>query len=171
MLILNLSNSPRWATQRCSNPQYSCTIVFRACDGLNRNSVIRFTVYDVREKVSQTAVPLGSAEVVLGTIQEIPRLRIPIQFDSGNAGFITMTTYLPEQDHKHTRSPAKQVEKPSRHGHRRSQSLPPRLGVKLIVPPQQKLAMIFVNPTVSANFYFLCFGRFSLEKVTFHEEK
>lgn len=122
--------------------------MFRACDGLNRNSLIRFTVYDVREKVSQTAVPLGSAEVALATIQEIPRLRIPIQLNSSNAGFITMTTYLPEQDHKYTRSPAKQIEQPPRHGHRRSQSLPPRLGVKLIVPPQQKLSLIFANPTV-----------------------
>lgn len=135
-------------SQRCSNPQYLCTIVFRGCDGLNKNSIIRFTVFDVREKVSQTAVPLGSAEVALGTIQEIPRLRIPLESTAGNAGFITMTTYLPEQEQKYTRSPAKQVEPVKRPGHRRSQSLPPKLGVKLIVPPQHKLALIFANPTV-----------------------
>lgn len=135
--------------------------MFRACDGLNKNSLIRFTVFDVREKVSQTAVPLGSAEVALGTIQEIPRLRIPLQSNSTNVGFITMTTYLPEQEHKYTRSPAKQVEKPQqRYGHRRSQSLPPKLGVKLIVPPQKKLSLIFANPTVSidnADPFFLDF--------------
>lgn len=124
--------------------------MFRSCDGLNKNSIIRFTVYDVREKVSQTAVPLGSAEIALGTIQETARLRIPLQSNSGNAGFITMTTYLPEQERKYPRSPAKQIEHPRRHGHRRSQSLPPKLGVKLMVPPQHKLSTIFVNPTVSS---------------------
>lgn len=127
--------------------------MFRGCDGLNKNSIIRFTVFDVREKFSQTAVPLGSAEVALGTIQEIPRLRIALQSTAGNAGFITMTTYLPEQEQKYTRSPAKQAEPPQRHGHRRSQSLPPKLGVKLVVAPQQKLALIFANPTVSDGSY------------------
>lgn len=136
--------------QRCSNPQYLCTIIFRSCDGLNKNSLIRFTVYDVREKVSQTAVPLGSAEVALGLVQETPRLRIPLQSNSGNAGFITMTTYLPEQERKYPRSPARpQPEPPKRYGHRRSQSLPPKLGIKLMIPPTYKLSSVFVNPTVS----------------------
>lgn len=31
--------------------------------------MIKFTAYDVKEKVSQTAVPLGSAEIALGVIQ------------------------------------------------------------------------------------------------------
>lgn len=34
-------------------------------------------------------------------------------------------------------------------GHRRSQSLPPKLGVKLFVPPQSKLPLVFINPNVS----------------------
>lgn len=124
--------------------------MFRSCDGLNKKSLIRFTVYDVREKVSQTALPLGSAEVKLGEIQETARLRIGIQSNSGNAGFITMTTFLPEQERKHPYSPAKHVDQPPpRYGHRRSQSLPPKLGIKLMVPPQQKLSSVFVNPTVS----------------------
>ncbi|XP_031628041.1 inositol polyphosphate-4-phosphatase type I A isoform X2 [Contarinia nasturtii] len=134
--------------ERCSNPQYRCTAVFRSGDGLHKNSLVRFTVYDVREKVSQTAVPLGSAEITLGTIQETARLRIPLQSNSGNAGFITLTTYLPEQERKYPRSPARQIEPPQRYGHRRSQSLPPKLGIKLNIPPPYKLSSVFVNPTV-----------------------
>lgn len=75
--------------QRCSNPQYLCTIIFRSGDGLNKNSLIRFTVYDVREKVSQTAVPLGSSEVSLAAVQETARLRIPLKSNSGAAGLLT----------------------------------------------------------------------------------
>lgn len=121
--------------------------------------MIRFTVYDVREKVSQTAVPLGSAEVTLNAIQETARLRIPLQSNSGNAGFITMTTFLPEQERKFPRSPAKQVEPPPRYGHRRSQSLPPKLGIKLMIPPQQKLPAVFINPTVSKCVFEIRFER------------
>lgn len=140
--------------QRCSNPQYLCTIVFRSGDGLNKNSLVRFTVYDVREKVSQTAVPLGSAEISLGAIQETARLRIPLQSNSANAGpitgFVTMTTYLPEQERKYPRSPAKQVEPPRYgYGHRRSQSLPLRLGIRHNIPPPHQLSSVFVNPTVN----------------------
>lgn len=130
--------------------------MFRSCDGLNKNSLIRFTIYDVREKVSQTALPLGSAEVKLGEVQETARLRITLQSNSGNAGFITMTTFLPEQERKYPHSPAKHVEPPQRYGHRRSQSLPPKLGIKLMVPPQQKLSSVFVNPTVRKLKQFLC---------------
>lgn len=65
-------------------------MIFRSGDGLNKNSLIRFKVYDVREKVSQTAVPLGSAEVTLGAIQETARLRIPLQ---PNAGISTAGLY------------------------------------------------------------------------------
>lgn len=57
--------------QRSSNPQFLCTIIFRSGDSLNILSQIRFTAFDVREKVSQTAVPLGFAEIALGVIQVI----------------------------------------------------------------------------------------------------
>lgn len=68
-------------------------------------------MFDVREKVSQTAVPLGSAEIALGVIQDTTRLRIPLRSISGaNAGFITIATWAPEQDKKTLRSPAKVVE-------------------------------------------------------------
>lgn len=157
-------------------------------------------MYDVREKLSQTAVPLGTAEIALGVIQDTTRLRIPLRSTSaapgsstaasatggavGNSGFITLTTWTPElPDHRRMqRSPAKcgdaalsmvttttttvaaaalqqqkeQAEaammggeqQPGR-GHRRSQSLPPKLGVKLFVPAHHRLALYFANPNVS----------------------
>lgn len=54
---------------RCANPQFLCTILFRASDGLSSTSLVRFTVYDVREKLSRTVLPLGYAEISLGVIQ------------------------------------------------------------------------------------------------------
>lgn len=73
---LQIAGYPNWirycrteTIERCSNPQFLCTIVFRSGDGLNKNTLVRFTVYDVREKLSQTAVPLfGSAQISLGAI-------------------------------------------------------------------------------------------------------
>lgn len=111
--------------------------------------MIRFSVYDVREKVSQTAIPIGSAEIELGVIQDTTRLRIPLRSGAGsNAGFITIASWAPEQDRKALRSPAKIVEQ-QHLGHRRSQSLPPKLGVKLFLPPQEKLTLVFANPHVN----------------------
>ncbi|XP_055680609.1 inositol polyphosphate-4-phosphatase type I A isoform X2 [Lutzomyia longipalpis] len=135
--------------ERSSNPQFMCTITFRASDGLNSSSQIRFTAYDVREKVSQTAVPLGTAEIALGVIQDTSRLRIPFRSNSGNAGFITILSWSPDQDKKPStsRSPAKAAEHQTM-GHRRSQSLPPKLGVKLFVPPQGRLSLIYTNPII-----------------------
>ena len=134
--------------QRCANPQFLCTITFRACDGLNSNTTIRFTAYDVREKVSQTAVPLGIAEVNLGVLEDTARLRIPIRSHNNNVGFITIVSFTPESDRKTpARSPAK-ISENQNLGHRRSQSLPPKLGVKLFVPPQLKLSLLFANPYV-----------------------
>jgi inositol polyphosphate-4-phosphatase len=108
--------------------------------------MVRFTAYDVREKVSQTAVPLGFAEISLGVIQDTARLRIPICCQTNNVGFITIVTFTPEQGQK-IRSPLKKNER--NQGHRRSQSLPPKLGVKLFIPPHSKLNLIFTNPHVS----------------------
>jgi inositol polyphosphate-4-phosphatase len=109
--------------------------------------MIRFTAYDVREKVSQTAVPLGFAEISLGVIQDTSRLRIPIGSQNNTVGFITIVTFTPEHDKK-LRSPAKAHEHQSV-GHRRSQSLPPKLGVKLFIPNHMKLPSLFTNPHVS----------------------
>lgn len=55
--------------ENCKNPQFLCTINFKQSDGFNAGTPLRFTAYDVREKVSSTAVPIGYAEVVLGAIQ------------------------------------------------------------------------------------------------------
>lgn len=61
--------------------------------------------------MSQTAVPLGSAEIALGVIQDTTRLRIPLRSISGvNSGFITIASWAPENDKKTARSPAKVVE-------------------------------------------------------------
>lgn len=120
---------------------------FRNCDGLSSDSIIRFTAYDVREKVSQTAVPLGFAEISLGVIQDTTRLRIPIRAQNNNVGFITIVTFTPENIRRNPRSPAK-VNEQEKHTHRRSQSLPPKLGVKLFVPSQMKLPLLFANPSV-----------------------
>jgi inositol polyphosphate-4-phosphatase len=148
-------------------------VTFRESDGLTASSKIRFTVYDVREKLSKTAVVLGCAEIALGVIQDTFRLRLNIVLpayynilitfysfsfriplrnttSSGSKfqenGFITISTYCPEIPKP--RSPAKQAPVKS-FSHRRSQSLPPKLGIKLFVPPQNKLKLLFSNPNVS----------------------
>jgi inositol polyphosphate-4-phosphatase len=162
MVVINLQSilinkNFLFSPQRSSNPQFLCTIVFRASDGLNANTMIRFTAYDVREKVSQTAVPLGFAEISLGVIQDTSRLRIPIRCQNNNVGFITIVTFTPENDKK-LRSPTKKSAEQSI-GHRRSQSLPPKLGVKMFIPNHQKLPLLFTNPSVSLFFMMRNFSR------------
>ncbi|XP_055548237.1 inositol polyphosphate-4-phosphatase type I A isoform X2 [Wyeomyia smithii] len=140
--------------ERSSNPVFICTITFRAGDGLNAKSLIRFTAYDVREKVTQTAVPIGWAEVALGVITDTSRLRIPLRTQSpcgGNAGFITIASCAPDLEKRTPRSPAKVHEQHQQQhaiGHRRSQSLPPKLGVKLFIPPASKVSLMFTNPSI-----------------------
>lgn len=97
--------------------------------------------------MSQTAVPLGFADISLGVIQDTTRLRIPIRAQNSNVGFITIFTFVPENIRKNPRSPAKITEH-EKHTHRRSQSLPPKLGVKLFVPSHMKLSNLFANPYV-----------------------
>ncbi|XP_058444865.1 type II inositol 3,4-bisphosphate 4-phosphatase isoform X2 [Malaya genurostris] len=145
--------------ERSSNPQFICTITFRTGDGLNAKSLIRFTAYDVREKVTQTAVPIGWAEVALGVITDTTRLRIPLRTQAmcgGNAGFITIATCAPDLERRTPRSPAKtggldqhqQQQNQQAFGHRRSQSLPMKLGVKLFIPPPSKISLVFTNPSI-----------------------
>ncbi|XP_058064443.1 inositol polyphosphate-4-phosphatase type I A [Anopheles bellator] len=144
--------------ERSSNPQFICTIAFRACDGLHAESQIRFTAYDVREKVTQTAVPIGWAEIALGVIADTSRLRIPLrtQVCGESAGFITIATCVPDTERRNNpRSPVKSGVGPGIdtggmevHGHRRSQSLPPKLGIKLFIPPPSKIALVFTNPSM-----------------------
>lgn len=137
--------------EKNSNPQFMRTVLFRHGDGLvAADSQVRFTVYDVREKVSQTAVPLGSAEIALNAIKDTTRLRIPLRSSTNsNSGFITISSWSPVQEKKlNPRSPAKSSAGHFVLGHRRSQSLPPKLGVKLFVPPQHQLGALFTNPSM-----------------------
>uniref|UniRef100_A0A2M4CZ46 phosphatidylinositol-3,4-bisphosphate 4-phosphatase n=1 Tax=Anopheles darlingi TaxID=43151 RepID=A0A2M4CZ46_ANODA len=157
--------------ERSSNPQFICTIQFRACDGLNADSQIRFTAYDVREKVTQTAVPIGWAEIALGVIADTTRLRIPLrtQVCGESAGFLTIATCAPDTERRtsNPRSPIKAAGAGSSgisggggmggciagptgevYGHRRSQSLPPKLGIKLFIPPPSKIGLVFTNPSM-----------------------
>lgn len=60
--------------ENTTNPQFLCTFTFKQSDGFTADTPLRFTVYDVREKMSQTAVPVGYAEVVLGAIQVLSNL-------------------------------------------------------------------------------------------------
>uniref|UniRef100_A0A182W428 phosphatidylinositol-3,4-bisphosphate 4-phosphatase n=1 Tax=Anopheles minimus TaxID=112268 RepID=A0A182W428_9DIPT len=159
--------------ERSSNPQFICTIAFRTCDGLHSESLIRFTAYDVREKVTQTAVPIGWAEISLGVIADTSRLRIPLRTQAcgENAGFLTIATCTPDMERRNNpRSPMKSTlfggipgvgENPPHQnqlqqhqqqhqplGHRRSQSLPPKLGIKLFIPPPSKIGLVFTNPNI-----------------------
>uniref|UniRef100_A0A182N1G6 phosphatidylinositol-3,4-bisphosphate 4-phosphatase n=1 Tax=Anopheles dirus TaxID=7168 RepID=A0A182N1G6_9DIPT len=159
--------------ERSSNPQFICTIAFRVCDGLHSGSLIRFTAYDVREKVTQTAVPIGWAEISLGVIADTSRLRIPLRTQAcgENAGFLTIATCTPDLERRggaaNPRSPLKsaalfagdgserkQHQQHQHHqhhqqlGHRRSQSLPPKLGIKLFIPPPSKIGLVFTNPSI-----------------------
>uniref|UniRef100_A0A182QHM5 phosphatidylinositol-3,4-bisphosphate 4-phosphatase n=1 Tax=Anopheles farauti TaxID=69004 RepID=A0A182QHM5_9DIPT len=159
--------------ERSSNPQFICTIAFRVCDGLHAGSLIRFTAYDVREKVTQTAVPIGWAEISLGVIADTSRLRIPLRTQAcgENAGFLTIATCTPDLERRgggagNPRSPLKSAalfagdEHQRKHhhahchhhhqqlGHRRSQSLPPKLGIKLFIPPPSKIGLVFTNPSI-----------------------
>uniref|UniRef100_A0A182PTU4 phosphatidylinositol-3,4-bisphosphate 4-phosphatase n=1 Tax=Anopheles epiroticus TaxID=199890 RepID=A0A182PTU4_9DIPT len=158
--------------ERSSNPQFICTIAFRACDGLHSESLIRFTAYDVREKVTQTAVPIGWAEISLGVIADTSRLRIPLRTQAcgESAGFLTIATCTPDMERRsNPRSPLKsgmfsglpmgetqahQYQQHQHHhhqqqlGHRRSQSLPPKLGIKLFIPPPSKIGLVFTNPSI-----------------------
>lgn len=59
--------------QRSSNPNFLTTVSFRASDGLTTETRIRITAFDVRERVSQTATPIGSAVVTFSTVQDTPR--------------------------------------------------------------------------------------------------
>lgn len=162
-----LANGPAWTKYGCteviaksSNPQFVTTVLFRNGDGLTGASLIRFTVYDVREQMSHTAVAIGSAQVSLDAIKDTSRLRLPLQSpattttaSNNNVGFITINSWSPVREKKlSTRSPSKaadhQVQMVHALGHRRSQSLPPKLGVKLYVPQHQRLSLLFVNPHV-----------------------
>jgi inositol polyphosphate-4-phosphatase len=85
--------------ERSSNPGFLNTISFRASDGLSCDSRVRFTVFDVRERVSHTAIPLGSACVLLSVIQDSSRLRIPlISRTQSTVGFLSVSAWALEAE-------------------------------------------------------------------------
>ncbi|XP_076650017.1 inositol polyphosphate-4-phosphatase type I A isoform X3 [Halictus rubicundus] len=141
--------------ERSSNPGFLTTVSFRASDGLNADTKARITAYDVRERVSQTATPIGSVIVTLNAIQDTPRLRIPLKSaKTTTVGFLTINAWNLEAEDKGN-STESTPSKESACGpnqqvlaHRRSQSLPPRLGTKIKLPHQGQLKLLFANPYV-----------------------
>ncbi|XP_012226390.1 inositol polyphosphate-4-phosphatase type I A isoform X3 [Linepithema humile] len=145
--------------EQSSNPSFLTTVSFRASDGLTTETKIRITAYDVRERVSQTATPIGSAIVTFSMIQDVLGLRIPLKSaKTTTVGFLTINVWNLEAEDKGNSTEST----PSRNvpvytsssnqqqllSHRRSQSLPPRLGTKIKFPHQGQLKLLFANPFV-----------------------
>ncbi|XP_075990875.1 inositol polyphosphate-4-phosphatase type I A [Anticarsia gemmatalis] len=138
--------------ETCSNPCFSKTILFRASDGLTGSALVRIVVYDVKERVSETAVPMGYTSMLLSTIQEAQRMRVAIiTRDQKTVGFVTINGWSLEPSYIGT-SPShtndrNSIDIPQKVlCHRRSQSLPPRLGLKLKFPSYGSLLkQNFVN--------------------------
>ncbi|XP_071868710.1 inositol polyphosphate-4-phosphatase type I A isoform X1 [Bombus fervidus] len=141
--------------ERSSNPGFLTTVSFRASDGLTTETKVRITAYDVRERVSQTATPIGSAIVTLNAIQDTPRLRIPLKSaKTTTVGFLTINVWNLEAEDRGNSTESTPSKEPScgmNHqilSHRRSQSLPPRLGTKIKLPHQGQLKLLFANPYI-----------------------
>ncbi|XP_031346437.1 inositol polyphosphate-4-phosphatase type I A isoform X2 [Photinus pyralis] len=138
--------------ERSSNPSFFSTVSFHASDGLSGDSRVRFTAFDVRERVSQTALPIGTACVLLSAIQDSSRLRIPLlNRAQSTVGFLTISAWALEAEDRgnSTEHTPCRVPPSNSHqimSHRRSQSLPPRLGVKMRFPNQTELKLLFASP-------------------------
>ncbi|XP_029676508.1 type I inositol 3,4-bisphosphate 4-phosphatase isoform X4 [Formica exsecta] len=129
--------------ERSSNPNFLTTVSFRASDGLTTETKIRITAYDVRE--------------MFNIVQDTPRLRIPLKSArTTTVGFLTINVWNLEAEDKGNSTEStpsrnavynsnNQQQLPS---HRRSQSLPPRLGTKIKFPHQGQLKLLFANPFV-----------------------
>ncbi|XP_058799632.1 inositol polyphosphate-4-phosphatase type I A isoform X2 [Phymastichus coffea] len=140
--------------ERSSNPGFLTTVSFRASDGITAECRLRITAYDVRERVSQTATPIGSAVMTFSAILDTPRLRIPLKFaKSTTVGFLTISVWNLEAEDKgnSTESTPSRIvpSTPNQmYCHRRSQSLPPRLGTKIKLPHQGQLKLLFASPFI-----------------------
>ncbi|XP_034942251.1 inositol polyphosphate-4-phosphatase type I A isoform X2 [Chelonus insularis] len=140
--------------ERSSNPGFLTTVSFRVSDGIGVDTRVRITAYDVRERVSQTATPIGSAIVIFSAVQDTPRLRIPLKSSkSTTVGFLTINVWSLEADDKGNSTestPSRNIPpnntNNSNYCHRRSQSLPPKLGTKIKLPHQGQLKLLFANP-------------------------
>lgn len=182
--------------ERTRAPQFLCTMRFLRSAGFRATSRLRFSVHDVRERVSLTSLPLGHAEVALSLVQDSRRLRLPLTSPRGECGFITLTSWAPDapaaavealpsgnplekcaaaelpppprsSTQLFEQSPADHGTKSKKRGkptnslaisysssssslpvHRRTQSLPPRLGVRLFVPQLCGVERVCANPRV-----------------------
>ncbi|KAH8275755.1 hypothetical protein KR026_004731 [Drosophila bipectinata] len=158
--------------ERTRTPQFLCTMRFQRSGGFSSSTRLRFSVMDVRERMTQTSLPLGYAEVSLGAIQDTSWLHLPLTSPRGECGFITLTTWSPDaavEPGQAGNGPPRSSTQlfdaagggggagagnlatagtgvTGRRAHRRTQSLPPKLGVKLFVPQQCGLQRVCVNP-------------------------
>ncbi|KAH8411615.1 hypothetical protein KR215_007300 [Drosophila sulfurigaster] len=168
--------------ERTRSPQFLCTMRFLRSAGFGADTRLRFSVHDVRERVSLTSLPLGHAEVALGFIQDATRLRLPLSSPRGECGFITLASWAPEAAAAELgargaaaasgaggsggcggggggllqpppRSSTQMFDQASdssgrrqKAGHRRTQSLPPKLGVRLFVPQLCGMERVCANP-------------------------
>lgn len=83
--------------ERTRSPQFLCTMRFHRSASFSATTRLRFSVMDVRERMTLTALPLGHAEVALGAIQDTTRLRMPLTSPrGGDCGFITLTSWSPD---------------------------------------------------------------------------
>jgi len=82
--------------ERTRSPQFLCTMRFQRSAGFSAGTRLRFSVFDVRERLTLTALPLGHAEVALGVIQDTSRLRLPLTSPRGECGFITLASWSPD---------------------------------------------------------------------------
>lgn len=58
---------------KSSNPGFLTTVSFRASDGISPDCKLKITAHDVRERVSQTATPIGSAVMTFCAVLDTPR--------------------------------------------------------------------------------------------------
>ncbi|KAL1130605.1 hypothetical protein AAG570_011850, partial [Ranatra chinensis] len=91
--------NPVIIVHRSSNPSFLSTVCFRSSDGLGLDSRIRFSAFDVRETISQTATPIGSTCVALSSLQDSERIRIPLKGNCGmTVGFLSLSIWSLERE-------------------------------------------------------------------------
>ncbi|KAL7643148.1 UNVERIFIED_CONTAM: hypothetical protein RMT77_006438 [Armadillidium vulgare] len=144
--------------EKTSNPLFLTTVTFRHCDGIDSDTKLCFIASDVKEKVSDTYSHLGKTMTTVQPLLEASRMRLFLLSPQKHTiGFITLTTWLVASDSKDVKSkfchatpkhyPVSESPKPI--GHRRTQSLPPKLNCKVKQPSQGSLTYIYENPIVS----------------------
>lgn len=140
--------------EKSSNPSFLKTVCFWPSDGLTSESCIRITAYDVREKFSGLATPLGSAKLYISTLLNCQQSRFRVQLLSCSntvAGFVTLTIWRHERESSNASAestPCRSLHHSNTLNvpcHRRTQSLPSRFNVKQKIPNQGHLQFLFAN--------------------------